>query len=182
MNHLKLIKKAKSGDSEAFEELLMLHGEQLYRTAFLYTGNRQDALDIVQETSYKAFVAIKTLKKNKYFTSWLIKILINSAYEFLNKKKRDIPLENIEQFLPQQDSTFSIEQLDLFQAINNLRATYRDAIILFYFQDLPIKEVANIMNIPENTVKTYLHRGKEQLKVNLKGSEYGERKTISGSL
>ncbi|MUK90513.1 sigma-70 family RNA polymerase sigma factor [Ornithinibacillus sp. L9] len=181
MYRLKLIKKAKSGDTEAFEELLMLYSAQLYRTAYLYAGNHEDALDIVQETSYKAYIAIKTLKKNKYFSTWITKILINSAYEYIKKRKRDIPIENVEQLLKKQEE-FNIEQIDLFRAINELRETYRNAIILFYFHDLPIKEIASIMDIPENTVKTYLHRGKEQLKTILKGAEYDERKIITGGL
>ncbi|GGA89844.1 sigma-70 family RNA polymerase sigma factor [Ornithinibacillus halotolerans] len=179
MHNLKLVKKAKSNDIEAFEELLTLHSEQLYRTAFLYVGNREDALDIVQETSYKAFLAIKTLKKNKYFSTWLTKILINTAYEFLNKRKREVPLENIDQYLAKQDE-FNVEQIDLLRAVNNLKGTYRDAIILFYFRDLPIKEIAIIMGVPENTVKTYLHRGKEQLKKKLKEAELSEGKILSG--
>jgi RNA polymerase sigma-70 factor (ECF subfamily) len=60
---------------DAFEELLMLYSDQLYRTAFLYVRNREDALDIVQETSYKAYIAIRTLKINKYFSTWLKKFL-----------------------------------------------------------------------------------------------------------
>lgn len=177
MQHIKLIKKAKSGDIEAFEELLMIYSDQLYRTAFLYVGNRDDALDIVQETSYKAYIAIKTLKKNKYFSTWLTKILINTAFDLLKKQKTNIPLENVEQFIANTEE-YNFEQIDLFRAIKDLKETYRDAIILFYFHDLPIKEIATIMDIPENTVKTYLHRGKEQLKTNLKGADYDERKIL----
>ncbi|WP_019156394.1 sigma-70 family RNA polymerase sigma factor [Robertmurraya massiliosenegalensis] len=180
MNHIKLIKKAKAGDADAFEELLMLYSDQLYRTAFLYMGNREDALDVVQETSYKAFIAIKTLKKNKYFATWLTKILINSAYDFLKKRKRDLPCENMEQFISTKE-VYNIEQIDLFRAIENLKETHRAAIILFYFQDLQIKDIATIMDIPENTVKTYLHRGKEQLKTNLKGDKCDERKVLTGN-
>lgn len=181
MHHLKLIKKAKANDIEAFEELLTLYANQLYRTAFLYVGNREDALDIVQETSFKAYMAIKTLKKNKYFSTWITKILINNAYELLKKRKREIPFENIEPYLKQQEG-FNIEQIDLLRAVHDLRDTYRDAIILFYFRDLSIKEVAVIMDIPENTVKTYLHRGKEQLKIKLKGAEFDEGEIFSGSI
>ncbi|MDF1511393.1 sigma-70 family RNA polymerase sigma factor [Robertmurraya sp. DFI.2.37] len=145
----------------------MLYSDQLYRTAFLYVRNREDALDIVQETSYKAYIAIRTLKINKYFSTWLTKILINSAYDFLKKKKRESPLENVELFISRNEKS-NIEQIDLFIAITNLNDNYRDAIILFYFHDLPIKDIATIMDIPENTVKTYLHRGK-QLRIGLKG-------------
>lgn len=179
MKHLKLIKKAKAGNPEAFEKLLILYSEQLYRTAFLYSGNREDALDIVQETTYKAYKSLKNLKEDTYFSTWLTRILINSAYEVLKKKKKDVPFETVNEFLSTEDEV-NIEQIDLNRAINELRDTYRAAIILFYYQDLPIKEVANIMDIPESTVKTYLRRGKEQLKTILKGVEIDEREVISG--
>lgn len=180
MEQRKLIKKAKSGDTEAFEALLMLHSEQLYRTAFMYAGNREDALDILQETSFKAYVAIKSLKKNKYFSTWLTRILINCAYEFLRKKKKYIALENDEHIAAQQE-VLPIEQIDLLRAMGNLKKGHRDAIILFYYQDLSIKEIAKVMDSPENTVKTYLRRGKEQLKNQLKGAGYDERQILSES-
>lgn len=181
MKQLKLIKKAKSGSPEAFEKLLMMYSDQLYRTAFLYAGNREDALDIVQEAAYKAYLAIKNLKEDKYFSTWLTRILIHSAYDILRKRKKDIPFESVSELITAKEEV-NIEQIDLFRAINELRDTYRDAIILFYYQDLPIKEVAHIIDIPENTVKTYLRRGKEQLKLSLKGVEYDERKVISGKI
>lgn len=181
MKHLKLIKKAKSGNPEAFEELLMLYSNQLYRTAFLYVGNREDALDIVQETTYKAYMAIKNLKEDKYFSTWLTRILINTAYEVLKNRKKDIAFEAVSEFLSEKEE-FNIEQIDLIRAINELRDNYRDAIILFYYHDLPIKEIAKIMDIPESSVKTFLRRGKEQLKTILKGVEYHERKITSGKI
>lgn len=181
MKHLKLIRKAKSGNPEAFEELLLFYSNQLYRTAFLYVGNREDALDIVQETTYKAYVAIKNLKEDKYFSSWLTRILINTAYEILKKRKKDVPFESVSEILYAKEE-FNIEQVDLNRAINELRDSYRDAIILFYYHDLSIKEIAKIMDIPEGTAKTFLHRGKEQLKTILKGVEYYEGKIISGKI
>lgn len=178
MNHLKLIKKAKSGNKSAFESLLSLHSEQLYRTAFLYTGNREDALDVVQETSYKAFLAIGKLKENKYFLTWLTRILINNAYDLGKKRKKDLPVDYVEELSSKYDEK-NIEHMDLVNAIGQLQEAYRDAIILFYYQDLPIKEVAKSMNIPENTVKTYLQRGKKRLKAILEGMGYNEGKIIS---
>lgn len=178
MDHLRLIKKAKGGNKKAFERLLSLHSEQLYRTAFLYAGNREDALDIVQETSFKAFLAIGKLKDDKYFSTWLTRILINSAYELKKKRKMDLPFESVGE-LHFKKEEINIEHIDLVSAINDLREIYRDAIILFYYHDLPIREVATIMNIPENTVKTYLLRGKKRLKTILEGVNYVEEKVIS---
>lgn len=181
MKHLKLIKKAKSGNPEAFEELLMLYSNQLYRTAFLYVGNSDDALDIVQETTYKAYKSIKNLKEDKYFSTWLTRILIHTAYEVLKNRKGNIPFESVSECLYAKEEE-NIEQIDLIRAINELRENYRDAIILFYYHDLPIKEVAKIMDIPESSVKTLLRRGKEKLKTILKGAEYRESKIISGKI
>ncbi|WP_079708038.1 sigma-70 family RNA polymerase sigma factor [Paraliobacillus ryukyuensis] len=177
MEHLKLIKKAKAGDKKAFEKLLSLHSDRLYRTAFIYTGNREDALDTVQETAYKAFLAIKQLKENKYFLTWLTRILINSAYDLRKKQKKDVPFEYISD-LPSNKNERIDEHIDLVRAINELKDNQRDAIILFYYHDLPIKEVSEIMNIPENTVKTNLQRGKKQLKNTMKGAGDNEGKVV----
>ncbi len=61
------MKKAKKGNDEAFEQLIRLYQNQLYRTAYLYVGNKEDALDVVQETVYKAYLSIEQLKKPNYF-------------------------------------------------------------------------------------------------------------------
>lgn len=181
MDTLDLVAQAKEGDTFAFEELLKLYGDQLYRTAFLYVGNREDALDIVQETSFKAFLAIKTLKQDRYFSSWITRILINSANEYLKKHKKDLPFEDVEKMIQVKDE-LSIEEIDLIREINQLKKKYRDAVILFYFRDLPIREIARIMSVPENTVKTYLHRGKKQLETKLRGVGFSERKAVSESV
>lgn len=182
MNQTRLIKRAKAGDAEVFEQLLLAYSEQMYRTAFLYAGNRDDALDVVQETSYKTFFAtIKSLRINKYFATWLMRILINNSDECLKMKKRVDPLEYIEHSLSQRDDV-KIEHMDLLQAIERLRKSYREAILLFYFHDLPIKDIAAVMEIPENTVKTYLRRGKEQLKNHLERGGHDGREIISGNI
>jgi RNA polymerase sigma-70 factor, ECF subfamily len=181
MKKLKLIRKAIHGDKECLEKLLVIHGEQLYRTAFLYVRDREDALDIVQESSYRAFLSIGQLKSEHYFLTWLTKILINCSYDVLKKRKKEVPLNYLVDLIGDKGE-YREESLDLFEAINRLNEKQKDAIILFYIQDLPISEVAKIMNIPENTVKTYLSRGKERLKKLLGGMSYHEEKILSRSI
>jgi RNA polymerase sigma-70 factor, ECF subfamily len=177
MKEIKLIKKAIKGNKKCLEELLVLHSDQLYRTAFLYVRNREDALDVVQEASYKAFLSINQLKNENLFLTWLIRILINCCYDLLKRNKRETPIENmIEQVSVMREKR--VESLDLLEAVNQLNENYKTVIILFYFQDLPINKVAKVMNIPENTVKTYLSRGKERLKKLLGGMEYNGEKII----
>jgi len=181
MNELKLIKKAIKGNKECLEELLVLYGDQLYRTAYIYVRNREDALDVVQETSYKAFLSIGQLKNEKFFLTWLTKILINCSYDVLKKRKKELPLNNMDE-LTEDKREKRVEYLDLLEAISRLNKKHKNAIILFYFHDLPISEVAKVMNIPENTVKTYLSRGKERLKKWLGGMNNNGEKIIARSI
>lgn len=173
MKEAKLVKKAVKGNAKAFEELLIIHSERLYRTAFLYTGNREDALDIVQETSCKAFLAIGQLKNEQYFLTWLTRILIHCAYDVLKKRKKETPVEKLLD-LPSSSEHKVAENLDLMEAVTQLKDQHRTAIILFYYHDLPISDIARMMDIPENTVKTYLQRGRKELKTRLGGESYGK--------
>ncbi|WP_367946571.1 sigma factor [Bacillus sp. V59.32b] len=85
-NH-KLIQKAIKGNKKAFEQLIMKHHEQMYRTAFLYVRNKEDALDIVQEATYQALVSIHTLKNPEYFMTWFTKIIIRCSGQVIEKRK-----------------------------------------------------------------------------------------------
>ncbi|CAM3850853.1 sigma-70 family RNA polymerase sigma factor [Mesobacillus thioparans] len=173
MKEEKLVKKAVKGNAAAFEELLILHSERLYRTAFLYAGNREDALDIVQETSCKAFLAVGQLKNEQYFLTWLTRILIHCAYDVLKKRKKEMPVEKLVEQPCSGDDRVA-ENLDLMEAITLLKEQHRTAIILFYYHDLSISEIARSMDIPENTVKTYLQRGRKELKNRLGGEANGK--------
>lgn len=81
------VKRAINGDEKAFIELIEKQREKLYRVAYAYVKNEEDALDIVQETVYKAYISIDTLRKPKYFNTWLTKILINISLATLKKIK-----------------------------------------------------------------------------------------------
>ena len=80
----KLVDKAKEGCDESFEILINNYKEYLYKTAFLYVKNEHDALDIYQETVYKAYINISKLRNSNFFKTWITKILINNV----NMKKK----------------------------------------------------------------------------------------------
>ncbi|MGE6556372.1 sigma-70 family RNA polymerase sigma factor [Exiguobacterium artemiae] len=168
--HTELVRRAIKQDEAAFEQLILLHSEQLYRTAYVYVKNEQDALDVVQETVYKAFISIGQVKEPKYFVTWLTKILIRNCYRVLNQQTAVVDL--IEQ-IPVKESSRE-EHLDLIDALSHLRKEYRDVLVLFYFHDVPMKEIASFIGITLNTVKTYLKRGREELKKQLGGLDYVE--------
>ncbi|MCF6136419.1 sigma-70 family RNA polymerase sigma factor [Pseudalkalibacillus berkeleyi] len=176
MIHTKLVKKAMKGNEEAFESLVRNESEKLYRTAFLYVRNKEDALDIVQEAICKAYTSIDQLKNPEYFSTWLTKILIRSAYDSLRKSKKLVLAgEDFLRTVPENKRKNVEEDMDLVKAISVLNEQYQTAIILFYYHDLSIQTIAETMDKPEGTIKTYLRRAKIELKRQLEGVNHYEQ-------
>ena len=159
------VRLAINGDEEAFTHLINSKKEQLYRTAFAYVKNKEDALDIIQDTVYKAYISIDKLKEPKYFNTWLTKILINNAMTFMKKNNKIVYLEENELNNISCLEHNSDEKLDLLYAVDELEEKIRKVIILKYLNDLTISEVAKVLEIPEGTVKTYLNKGLSKLKI-----------------
>ena len=86
MDIAKLVDMAKKGNDEAFEQLISSVRAKLYRTAYSYVRNEQDALDIYQETIYKAYISLKELKKPESFQSWITRILVSKCIDFIRKE------------------------------------------------------------------------------------------------
>lgn len=160
------VKLAIGGDEKAFEYLMDIYKERLYRTAFAYVKNEQNALDLLQETVYKAYVSIDKLKEPKYFKTWITKILINGAINFINREKKVIFLDdNIENSLELHQGYSIEEKLDVLNCIDKLEDKYRNVIVLKYFQELTISEISEVLNCPVGTVKTYLNKALSKLRI-----------------
>lgn len=172
MKHdLHTVKKAIKGDAGAFEELLVKEEKMLYYKALSYVGTKEDALDAIQETAYRAFLAIGQLRQPEYFSTWLFRILIRECYRLLRERDRMIPYEENE-LLKRLDSKQE-EEVDCFhlrEALARLNTSYQTAIILFYYHDLSIKDIAVVMEKPVGTVKTHLRRARKKLKEELERS------------
>ncbi|MGE7185917.1 sigma-70 family RNA polymerase sigma factor [Peribacillus sp. NPDC006672] len=165
------VKRAINGDVTAFEELLFLEEKMLYYKALSYVGKKEDALDAIQETSCKAFLSIGELKNPEYFSTWLFRILIRECYKLLKKREQIIPYEEnelLKRLDHKQDN--EIESFHLNEALSKLNSSYQTSIILFYYHDLPIQEISEIMEKPVGTIKTYLRRAKKRLKIDLERS------------
>ena len=98
-----LVKRAMRGNPKAFGTLVEREQEYLYRMAFLYVRQEQDALDVVQESILKAYKSLKTLREPEYFRTWLTKIVINTAQDTLRARQRTAPLEEELTCPPQRD-------------------------------------------------------------------------------
>lgn len=161
---LRLARKAVKGDSDAYGTLIVKYQEYLYKMAFLYMKNEDDALDVVGTTILKAYQSIHKLKNPEWFKTWLTKILIRTALDELKKAVHYHDLEQI-QAADAQTGISAEEKWDLNSAIDRLPEKYRMVIILKYFSELSVKEIAFIMSIPEGSVKAYLSRARYELKI-----------------
>ena len=166
---LRLIKKAVRGNKKAYGELIVKYQVYLYKTAFMYVKNEDDALDAVQECVTRGMLSIGKLREPLFFKSWMTRILINCIYREGKHKKNVVSIETYQEQERYMEEEVSIdEKIDLYDALEMLPATYKSVIILHYFQDMKIKEVAKAMNIPEGSVKAYMSRAKKKLQSLLK--------------
>lgn len=167
---LKLIVKAKKGDAIAFQQLIHLEKEKLYKMAYVYMRNEEEALEVFQETVYLAFKSITKLKNDRYFSTWIIRILINTSISTLRKKKRVVLInEEMWDNMPGKEMVETDVQIDLMNALNEMDEKYKTVLLLRYYQDYTVQQIAVILDCPEGTVKTNIRRGIAVLKDKMKG-------------
>ncbi len=162
------LQQALAGDENAIRHITSMHKPRLLVKAYTYMKNKQDAEDIVQETFIKAFGALAQLKEPKYFATWLYKILIRESFFALKKKKRTelLELEIMEQ-LQLLDQENSEDYSELHNAIESLKKDYQIAIVMHYFYDFKVFEIAEMLGKPNNTIKMHLHRGRKAIRQKL---------------
>ncbi|WCR25821.1 sigma-70 family RNA polymerase sigma factor [Paenibacillus thiaminolyticus] len=146
--------------------------ERLYRLAFSFVRNREEALDIVQETVYKAIISVGQLRQPQFLKTWLFRIAINCAHDALRKSKRVVAMEDgvLDAMVNPPESNRE-EMFDVRQAIERLDQKYKKVIILKFFEDMTLEDVAEILELPISTVKSRLYRGLEKLKIDLEEVE-----------
>lgn len=162
-----LINKSIKGDVECFEILLNRYKGYLYKIAYGYMKNEYDSLDLIQECSYKAWINIKKLKKESSFKFWISKILINTAISTLNKNSK-INYVDIDTEIQEDIKIIIEERVDIHNALELLKPEYKTVIILKYFEDMTIESISEVLDLPQNTVKTYIRRAKACIKKILK--------------
>lgn len=161
MDVIKLVRKSKKGNNLAFSALIKAYEKDLYRVSIAMTKNEDDALDCIQETILQAYTSIKNLKNNQYFKTWLIKILINKCNALLQKNKKLVELNS---YIIEKTTIENEDRLDIKNSIENLEDDLRLIVILYYYEDLSIKDIAESISIPEGTVKSRLSRARNKLK------------------
>ena len=176
-----LVASAQKGDRRAFEELVERHKQKAYRIAFDFTRDREEARDLSQEAFLKAFVHLKNFDRRSGFYTWFYRILVNVCLDYRRRSKR-VPIEEFDERVenqvdpghhvpatpsPYQHVAAGQISRKVSAALNALPPRQRTAFILKNHQELSIKEIAEIMQTAEGTVKVHLHRAVSALRRSL---------------
>ena len=148
------------------EKMLIDQYERLYRLAYSYVHNEADALDIVQESAGKAITQCKNLKDTEKLFPWLCRIVVNTSLDLLRSRTKEQPAEE----LPETATEDTYEEFDLKEALNHLEPKNRTIIILRYFEDMKLEDIALAVAENVNTVKARLYRSLKKLRIHLDGT------------
>ena len=172
---MSIINEAKKGNGEAFVTLIEQHRTQMYKTAKAILKNEEDVCDAIQETIVSAYKSIQTLKREKYFKTWLIRITINKCYDIIEKNNSlNSKIEKTICF-DEEEKTSSIEnKIDVNMALMAIENDLRIVTILYYYDDISVKDISDILGIPTGTVKSKLSRAREKLYELLKQEEVND--------
>lgn len=163
---------AARGDEAAFAQLIMSCKNTLYAAARAILRNGADAEDCVQEAVLKGWEKLGTLKEPDYFTTWMTRIVVNTAINMSRKRARQQALPLIAD-VPAKGS-HADEHMDIRRAIESLDPKTRICTVLYYFEDVPIAQIAAIVGLRQGTVKSRLFRAREKLRGILEGYDHDQ--------
>ena len=178
MDEKTLIRRVQNGDHEAFAQLIKTHEINVYHLCFRMSGNREDALDLSQETFLKAWRGIGFYKFESAFSTWLYRLTQNVCIDFLRRQKRRPTTsltageddEEVEWEIADSAPSPETQVLDqersraVAQAMEKLEDEFRMVLLLRVVEDRPYEEIAEIMNLKVGTVKSRLARARLKLK------------------
>ncbi len=150
-------------NEKEFEDLFMAFRNDIYRLAYTYVHNEADALDIMQETAYQAYVSRKQLKEREKFRSWILTITVSKSLDHL-KKKRPEPVEDIETY--RETATGERENLMEFEdSLGSLTLTEKNIVVYKCFFDYTFEMIGKTLEISSNTAKNHYYKAIRKLRL-----------------
>jgi len=178
-----LVLRAAQGEQDAFQELYLATRQKAYFTALSITKNEADAQDILQESYLKAYQSLSQLENPALFVSWLNQIAANKAKNYINKRKpdsfADYGDDNAMYWQEETDASFiPDERLDqkesralIMQLVSDLPEDQRLVVLMHYYNDMEVADMAKALEVPEGTVKSRLSRARQKLLATLKEAQ-----------
>lgn len=178
MRDIDYIKNFKNGDKNSFNTIYNIYYKKVYYLCFSILKHKDDSLDATQEVFIQLYKSINKLKNIDNFNSWINKITISKCINIIKKNKRIVPIENdclIEKIskenfsiTPEEIVINSYKSSYICQLINKLSYKKRIVMILFYYKNIKIKEIANILNCSSGTIKSRLNSARNCIKKYIK--------------
>lgn len=141
---------------------------KFYLLAYGYVKNREAALDIVQESIYKALSSANKLRNVEYVKTWMYRILVNTSISYIRKNKRIILSDKVPEMISPEIENLA-EVYDLYYAIDKLTPKFKTVIMLRYFEDMKIEDIAKVMDCNVNTVKSRIYASLGKLRNIIEG-------------
>jgi RNA polymerase sigma factor (sigma-70 family) len=172
-----IIRLVIEGDSELYSEIIDRYSSKVYSTAYSYTHSQEEAKDLVQEILIKTYNNLKSFKADSKFSTWLYRVAVNTCIDWSRKRKSKAVMtvmsfedtdifeiittdaEGPEELLLRQENVEVVRN-----AVGDLPEIYKTVLILYYFEELQVQEICNILDIPRKTIETRLYRAKKILK------------------
>ena len=157
---------------EQFSAKILAMERSLYHVAKSLLRNDEDCADAIQNAILKAYGKLHTLKNEKYFKTWVTRIVINESYAILRANQR---LVSYEAYMSDEQAAEEKEYSPVFEEITKMKEKYRIPFVLHYVEGYTTAEIAKMLGLSEGAVKTQLFRARNQLKTQLKGVDGYER-------
>ncbi|MBQ9658211.1 MAG: RNA polymerase sigma factor [Clostridia bacterium] len=167
MNLLNITKQEKD---ELFNELITPLKAKLYKTGMAILKNDDDVCDALQEALISGYKNLEKLEKEEFFSTWMIRIMINKCYDIIKNNKKIININQKLENYHENEYYYDRykEESDVEKALNSINEELRLIVVLYYYNDFSVKEIAEICNIPQGTVKSRLARAREKIYTILK--------------
>lgn len=165
----RLIKRIKHGEYELFDKVIQEYQNPLFAFLYRMVRDADDARDLCQDTFFKAYKYIRSFKEEARFSTWLFRIGYRLALNLIKRRKKHVEsLAQVDQVKDMEDSVQRLERKEIGSIVgrimDEIHTNYRVALHLFYKEEKTYNEIATIMKIPENTVKSHIFRGKEAIR------------------
>ena len=157
-----LVRRSKKGDKEAFAQLSDQNRQMLYNTALLVLRQEDDALDALQDAILACWENLPSLCKDRYFKTWLVKILLNKCRDVQRGKSHFAYVEELPESGDEPDWDTS---MDVRRTMDKLGENDQLLLSLFYYDDFSVRQIADALSLSEGAVRTRLTRSRERFKI-----------------
>lgn len=148
-------------------DFILKNYQSFNRLAYSYVRNPEDALDIVQDSILKAIASFDKLENAESIKTWFYRIVVNTSLNLLRKRKKLEVLDDEDLVMSLPDPGNDFKNLDLDQLLDALPPSYRIVVVLRYFEDLKLEDIAMILNENVSTVKTRLYTALKKLRIEM---------------